>query len=46
MSVGNKDIGCLTLDYFKEVQGTESLFFFFSLRVNPTTGLFDTLAAR
>ena len=45
MSVNNKDIGCLTLDDFK-LWSSRALKVFLALRGKPTSGSFDTLAAR
>ena len=45
MSIGNKDVGCLALDDFR-LWSYRTLKVFLSLRGKPTTGSFDTLAAR
>ena len=45
MAIDNKNIGCLTLDDLK-LWSSRALKVFLSLRGKPTTGSFDTLAAR
>ena len=45
MLIDNKDVGCLPLDDFK-LWSYRALKVFLSLRGEPTTGSFDTLAAR